>query len=73
MRKILKSYGLFLTTSLVLILAGCATPQPVVTKFDAEWTFEPGLPIPGKETKACLFEQDTKKLKELLDRCKAAQ
>jgi hypothetical protein len=53
---------------LSVVLAGCAsTPAP--TKFDGKWEFFQVTPF--EEPRACLEQEDVKKLRELLIRCES--
>lgn len=56
-----------LTTFLILsfLIGGCASTEP--TRFDGKWEF---CENNKGEKRACLKEEDVKKLREVLIRCK---
>lgn len=68
MRKTRASLLLCLTLS-SFFGGGCAG-CPVATQFDGQWKFIDQL---GEPRRACLTEPEVDQLKQILDRCKAAQ
>ncbi len=68
MRQNLKKF--LCLKALALLLSACAT-TPTPTKFDGDWEFYQVTPF--EEPRACLKEEDVKKLRELLIRCESRQ